>query len=304
MTKKHNILYCFDEIYNHQGYSSIISLLDSIEEKVNIFIIHNQDLSKNDLPEIISNHNNLNEIKIYKFNDLNYNFQNLDNNHISVATYFRMFIENYIDNEIDYITYLDADTICIKNPLKEINKTINNLENSNFILGARTEKETNKEVLDRLGMSSKYFNAGVMVINLKKWRNENLTKLLVNEMNSLREKIVHWDQDVLNSYFDGEYLEIEESLNFNSFNTSEFNQEVKIIHYIGSKKPWYLSGVFETGSEYYHKNYSKISTNRYHIVHLWKKSSLIDFFKGLATMKIVKLNNPYQFIKSFVNSFR
>ena len=30
MTKKHNILYCFDEIYNHQGYSSIISLLDDL----------------------------------------------------------------------------------------------------------------------------------------------------------------------------------------------------------------------------------------------------------------------------------
>ncbi len=304
MTKKHNILYCFDEIYNHQGYSSIISLLDCVEEKINIFIIHNQDLSENDLPKIISNHKNLNQIKIYKFKDLNHNFRNLDNNHISVATYFRMFIENYIDKEINYITYLDADTICIKNPLEELNKTIEKLENSNFILGARTEKQTNKEVYDRLGIKSNYFNAGVMVINLKKWRNQKLTKLLVERMNSLGEKIVHWDQDVLNSYFDGEFLEIKESLNFNALNTDRLNEEVKITHYIGSKKPWYLSGIFQPGSEYYHENYSKVNTNRYHIVHTWKKSSLIDFFKGLVTLKIFKLKNPYQFIKSFANSFK
>ena len=37
MTINHNILYCFDEIYNLQGYSSIISLLDCVEEKDKYF---------------------------------------------------------------------------------------------------------------------------------------------------------------------------------------------------------------------------------------------------------------------------
>ena len=69
-----------------------------------------------------------------------------------------------------------------------------------------------------------------------------LTKLLVEKMNTLGEKIVHWDQDVLNSYFDGEFLEIKESLNFNAVYADRLNKEVKIIHYIGSKNPGTLVG--------------------------------------------------------------
>ena len=35
---------------------------------------------------------------------------------MSEATYFRIFVEEYIDIDIDYFIYLDADIICINNP--------------------------------------------------------------------------------------------------------------------------------------------------------------------------------------------
>ena len=35
-----NILYCFDENYNKQAGSSISSLADNVDEKINIFIVH------------------------------------------------------------------------------------------------------------------------------------------------------------------------------------------------------------------------------------------------------------------------
>ncbi len=305
---KHTILYCFDENYNNQAFSSIISLLDCIDEKINILIIHNKNLPIEDLPRIISNHKNLNSIEIKKFKDLNYNFPNLGDNHISVATYFRLFIENYVNEDLSCITYIDADTICVESPLKKITETTNTLLKSNYVLAARTEQllEENEieDVFLRLKLDSTYFNAGILVIDLKKWRDNKLTQKLTEKMNAIQKDIVHWDQDVLNSYFNGEYLELDKILNFDAFESDKFPNNLKILHFIGSKKPWYLSGMFNKGSEYYHQNYSKFSKNRYHIVHRWKKSSLIDFFKGFITLKIFKLKSPYLFIKSFVNSLK
>ena len=33
-------------------------------------------------------------------------------------------------------------------------------------------------------------------------------------MNDLNEKIINWDQDVLNSYFNGQYLDLDERIKF------------------------------------------------------------------------------------------
>ena len=35
-----NFLYCFDENYNFQALTSMISLLDSVDEEINIYVIH------------------------------------------------------------------------------------------------------------------------------------------------------------------------------------------------------------------------------------------------------------------------
>ena len=58
---------------------------------------------------------------------------------------------------------------------------------------------------------NKVFNS----INYKKWKKDNLTSKLTTKMNILSDSIVFWDQDVLNSHFDGEYLELNNNLNYN-----------------------------------------------------------------------------------------
>ena len=40
----------------------------------------------------------INSINIFQFNDKDYDFPNLSGSHVSFATYFRLFIENYLPN--------------------------------------------------------------------------------------------------------------------------------------------------------------------------------------------------------------
>ena len=53
-----------------------------------------------------------------------------------------------------------------------------------------------------------------MMIDLKMWNEKNISENLLLTLQKLDQKIVYWDQDVLNSYFDGNYYEIDKNLNF------------------------------------------------------------------------------------------
>ena len=48
----------------------------------------------------------------------------------------------------------------------------------------------------------------MIVIDYQKWLSENTGQKLINLMKVNYENIKYWDQDVMNMYFDGKYLEI------------------------------------------------------------------------------------------------
>ena len=101
-----NFLYCFDSNYHNQAFTSIHSLLENVSKKINIFVIHNREFSVTELPDSIANHNNLKNFKSYKFVDKEHTFPNLENAHLSEATYYRLFIENYLPSDIQKLIYL------------------------------------------------------------------------------------------------------------------------------------------------------------------------------------------------------
>lgn len=317
---KLNFLYCFDENYNYQAYSSIISLLDCIDENINIHILHN-DVSKINFPEIILNHINLENISLYEFKDTEYDFPNLSNNHISVATYFRMFIDNYLPENLESIIYIDSDMICARNPKIKFRKELSNLIKSEYTLAAKTEINLNsysaKELIrlknksyfknfwpfDRLPVNEKYFNAGFLIINLEKWRERNVQKKLIETMEVEYENIFMWDQDILNCVINGKYLELKGELNFNASKFNKLSELPYIFHYSGSNKPWKTNGAFELSSKFYHQNYEKISNIKYHIETNNKKNSLKNLLIGMYKLSFFKISNPLRYLIIFYKTF-
>ncbi|MDC0471636.1 hypothetical protein OAN51_01250 [Acidimicrobiia bacterium] len=305
---KFEYLYCFDDNFNKQAFTSMISLLDNVKEPVAINAIHPDPDIHNKVPELINKHKNLRKLNFYLFKNCNYQFPNLDGNHISEATYYRLFIDKYLQNTVKNIVYIDADMVCINDPTDAINITISDLIRSDQLVSVKTEfkyKDPETDIFERLNLSENYFNAGLMIINYEKWINDQVGGELLEIMNKNYSKIVFWDQDVLNLYINGAYLELDEKLNYYSqYVLNNLEDKKYLIHYVGSKKPWLTSGAFEIASEFYHLNFRKLYSNDYHIEHKWKTASIKEIFLAIIRFKILRLNSPFFYIKDFIKSLR
>tara|TARA_Y100001980_G_C14549398_1_gene331250 strand:+ start:511 stop:1407 length:897 start_codon:yes stop_codon:yes gene_type:complete len=295
------------------GFTSMVSLLDKIDEKININIIHNSKDVYESIPQYIKNHKNLNSINIHFFQNEKYIFPNLDNSHVSEATYFRLFIEDYIDKSHDFLIYLDADVVCIKNPIPYFNSKIQSMIDNDFTVAAMNDPgmpEIDERSINLGIKSGRYFNAGVMIINYSKWIDQDIKTKSTQIIKEKKEKLILWDQDVLNIIFDGKFQNIDQEfnyrmdiLNFSDKEISSIENNVYLIHYFGKSKPWTLKGINFGISEYYQSEFRKISKNKYHIVHKWKRDSLNYIFEIIFSTKLFKLKFPFRFIVEALRSF-
>jgi lipopolysaccharide biosynthesis glycosyltransferase len=100
--------------------------------------------------------------------------------------------------------------------------------------------------------NSLYFNSGVMVINLSKWRRDSISLQLHKYIQENISKLEYHDQDALNAVLCGKWLPIspkwnQQSVMFKlncsetSFTSEEYEEALRapaVIHYTTSSKPW------------------------------------------------------------------
>ena len=193
----------------------------------------------------------------FKFNYYKIDYGKIENapisNHISLASYNRIFLSTVISNKIDKILYLDCDLVV----LKDIQSFFEfNLDD--YYLGAVREI-VNDEAKQRLELGEEYhyFNAGVQIINLKKWRLDKFEDILINFILNKTEKIVYHDQDTMNYCARGKWLELSYHHNATHFFyfpdkysssyldiSDSMYEDVKknpiVVHYTSQSKPWQL----------------------------------------------------------------
>ena len=299
-----SFVYCLDENYNRQAITSINSLLNNVSEPINIFVIHNDPENFNAYAHIFKKHKKLNCLEVIKFTH-NYTFPNLENSHVSEATYYRFFISDLIPSDLDEITYLDADTVCLNDPLKEIKDSFELLKKSDQIVGCITEMKSsdNRKKFNNLKMvGDNYFNAGVMIIDFKKWKKNNIQSGLLKKMREIYKEVEFWDQDVMNSYFDGKYLEINNNLNFRINLGDEVQRQSKLndkkiyfLHYYGSNKPWSVEVANYQNASFYQKNYKNVFGNFMHIESRWITGDIKKLISKIFSKEFIDT--------SFVNYF-
>jgi lipopolysaccharide biosynthesis glycosyltransferase len=159
------------------------------------------------------------------------------------ATYYRLFIPDVVEG--DSALYLDVDIV--------INGCIDDLYNtelSNTFLAAVDDLYIQNFYYLEMEHSAKYFNSGVMLINLEYWRAYNVKEKVIEFIRHKPEVISFMDQDGLNSVINGNWLELHPRYNMHTgllhkecavdLPIKEAIDNPVIIHYTGSSKPWHF----------------------------------------------------------------
>ena len=170
---------------------------------------------------------------------------------ITQATYYRLDLANILPLEIEKVLYLDGDIICRKSLTDLWNTDISQYA----VAGVHDVSEEIYEKNNHLHLYpwKGYFNAGVLLINLKWWRVNNSTNLFYAFISQHGDWIKYQDQDVLNYVFNEHKLLLPIKYNLASTFLTK-NKDYKnysdqlaeaihdpvIIHYI-TGKPWLLS---------------------------------------------------------------
>lgn len=116
---------------------------------------------------------------------------------ISIATYYRCILSQILPDTIHKIIYLDCDIVVLGSirPLWDIP-----LEG--FGVAAVEDmgcKEPERYEILKYPMEYSYFNAGVLLINLDYWRENNIAQACIDYYHQYPERILYNDQDLLNS---------------------------------------------------------------------------------------------------------
>lgn len=223
------------------------------------------------------------------------NLPRLDNsnpkNHITKAAYYILFIQELLPTDIDKVLYLDCDII-VRHSLDGLWNT--DLKNKSIAaIPDVAEGLIDKYNRLRYPQVNGYFNSGVVLISLKKWRKEEKTLKFTSFISKHPDWIKLHDQDVLNRAFYDDKLIIPIKYNFQEgflwkeifYDYWKYEKEVLearkdpvIIHYTDSK-PWKEGCDHPWKDEFY--NYQKETE--------WAKETVISNNPKKGLNKIIKI---------------
>ena len=239
------IFYSVDGNYARYLAVSLASLKDHADKNnlYKIYILH-AGLS----PEIIEEITRLQSVNFpISFVDVSSKIKGLKEilclrDYFTIATYYRLVIPE-IFTEYDKVLYLDSDTVALSDVAELYDTDLGN----NFIGGAMcgtvsSFEEYRQYAYHFLGIHYKdYFNAGVILMNLKAMREEKFFDRFIEVAKVLKCRVAQ-DQDYLNYLCKGRAMILGEEWNKMPVE-KEYYHNPKILHYNLTMKPWHYENV-------------------------------------------------------------
>lgn len=193
-----------------------------------------------------------NQVRFYEVDEYPLNgVQFRKKNPLSMAAYYRLLLAEVLPQNIEKVLYLDVDLLV----LKDISE-IFSLEIDDYALAATLDAfpySDQHRMQLHMQADQKTFCSGVMLVNLKYWRNHDVTNGLLEYSKRHREVVFLHDQDVLNYYFKGKWFLLPPKWNryaflnralrcegYRLFDYKEYTLDPVILHYAAADmKPWY-----------------------------------------------------------------
>jgi lipopolysaccharide biosynthesis glycosyltransferase len=180
--------------------------------------------------------------------------------HATVAVYYRLLAPRLLPADINKILYLDSDII--------VRRSLNDLWDTDLTdraLAAVPDYDpwapstiwaTCCEDAKGLGfpVGAKYFNSGVLLINLQFWRQNNVPERAIAFIRNNPQKVQYWDQDALNAILVNQWIELPGCWNAQSeadwMPTFMGTKPDPAIVHFSTGKPWYWSNTHPFKHEY------------------------------------------------------
>lgn len=240
-----NINVCLSCDDNYSKYAGVViaSILKNAnnDDFLNIYILDGN----------ISETNKNKILQLKNIKDCNLYFVNIDesmfdiykqintHSYITLPAYYRLKLTDILPN-VNKIIYLDCDTI-VNTSLKKFFET--DLQD-NYIGGVLDARVKHK----KQWKNSNYINSGVVLFNLEKIRTDKIENIFIEYTKKNIKNIQTGDQDIINFALKDKIKILPDAWNVQVSGFASrtcFTKYPKIIHFIGSDKPWvFASCVF------------------------------------------------------------
>lgn len=254
-----NILYTVNDKFVPQLGAGISSICENNSEEQDIcFYVCSVGISvqnQSKLEQLVKKYDR--NITIIEIEDLKkYLDFEFDTSGWNPIVLIRLLMGEILPLEVTRVLYLDADTI--------VRGSLHALWSMNLadkILGMSVEPTVDRVRKEELGLRDyNYHNAGVLLVDLKKWRERQAQKIILDYYKEKQGKLFANDQDAINVALKDDIYSVLPKYNFcniyyqypykflcklmsplSYFSESEFRDSVEnpiIIHYLGEERPW------------------------------------------------------------------
>lgn len=255
-----DIVYASNDNYARHLAVSLYSLLDHNQnsETITVYIL-SMGLS-------VENQNHLRlvadtfsrRLVFIELGDLKERFAHqVDTGGFDLSIMARLFVGEVLPEPVMRVLYLDCDTVVLRS-LEGLWET----ELHDFLAGAVMEPTIYPEIKKQIGLGENdpYFNSGVLLIDMKKWREERAQEKLLGFYQSMGGNLFAGDQDTINGALKGRIRPLSPAYNFfTNYRYFHYSHLVRlsplyekvpreifrhakrhpaIVHYMGDERPW------------------------------------------------------------------
>lgn len=173
----------------------------------------------------------------------------------SSAVYYRLFFPLLVPEGIERLLYLDSDTI--------VNRSLDGLYN-NFLgehpVAAVPDIYVKVQPLLNIHVDGEYFNSGVMLIDIARWKSQRVTESAIDYLTAYPERILFVDQCALNAVLHRNWQPLPERFNLlfsyvpddlAASQVDDYLRDKVVIHFT-LQRPWDMLSRNRLGYLYFH----------------------------------------------------
>ncbi len=217
-----------------------------------------------------------------------------------ISIYYRLLFPFLVPDSVQQLLYIDTDVVVINNLAPLYQTDINHVP-----VGAVIEKYVGSKPELGIHEPGRYFNSGVLLMNLLQWKEQKITEKTLLYVKENSHKLLWMDQDALNAVLVNNYYPLDFKYNVTTEfiprwlprkALQNFLQDKVIIHYTSGgsiKKPW--SGLSRNRLRFLYHRYLKTSPHSFQ-----KKYTDISYSPGylfqFTKIRVLDLFIDYPFL--------